>query len=155
MWSFYDYNNVLWSRRGRLRWRSLPHSYAQRKGAVGCSVWKWRGDHWAGKVGDDCHVGGIRRGQGSLSARCDILLICCKQAHVIFTSILIILNTKWSIYPMFCVCLLSFSLQEKRDREIELQKVFNRRVFDTFYNMKDAFQNVSFIFQISYCVMIC
>lgn len=31
--------------------------------------------------------------------------------------------------------------KEKRTREIELQKVFNRRVFDSFYNMKEAFDN--------------
>lgn len=31
--------------------------------------------------------------------------------------------------------------KEKRIREKELQKMFNKRVFDTFYNMKEAFHN--------------
>ncbi len=34
---------------------------------------------------------------------------------------------------------LSNSSQEKRSREVELQKRFNRRMFDTLYNLKDAF----------------
>ncbi|CAE7455794.1 CML6, partial [Symbiodinium microadriaticum] len=38
--------------------------------------------------------------------------------------------TLWSNYE---------EAKEKRDREIELQKVFNRRVFESFYNMKAAF----------------
>jgi hypothetical protein len=32
------------------------------------------------------------------------------------------------------------SAKEKRSHEIELQRRFNRRMFDTLYNLKDAFQ---------------
>ena len=44
-------------------------------------------------------------------------------------------------HSLWILC--SMLAQAKRDREIELQKMFNRRIFESFHNMKDAFTSVS------------